>query len=553
MRLTRWIVLLLCMALMLRTVSTIHTQSAPLVVFIEEADLQTAAVTDNGPDGLTRLADIFRQQGAQTTFIRLDTPIPQEAQVVVLARPRRALTPYYLSRLWLYLERGGNLLLALDPVGQGGNPDAQNTGLDRLLSLEYGIGLFNGLLVEPWSTSETILNASSSNLYVYPEDNQHPVIAPLYAYNLPVMLWGARNLRSEFYAPNSSAQALLFTEPAFAETNAQVYRAQDPAPLELNIGTDAQGRLGTAALAENFLSQSRVAVLGDGEIFQNGFGLAPIPGSTIPRHPGNYLLALRLASWLLELPVETWPPLPDALTWVAVDGSAADWENRGSITTDALRETSLLSQEIQQVRGFRNRDYVYLLVETALPPDLSAQLSIQIDSNVDGQIDRQITLNAKQAIVEQDGSQMVIPDVSLAIDQSIELRLPQRVTGAGGTIIQVCLSASAEVSLTSQPDCLDSIAVPLVDQRDATGLQIPDAPLATVSIRAGAVANLRAGPGTSFDILTSYPNDEIGAAIGRNEIGDWIKIQTPRHEGWINAELVELNTDPMLLAVVNDE
>jgi hypothetical protein len=524
-----------------------QTQSAPLVVFVEEPDLQTAAVTDNGADGLTRLAEFFRQQGAETSFIRLDTPIPAEAQVVVLVRPRRALTPFHLSRLWLHLARGGNLLLALDPVGQGGTPDARNSGLDLLLGLEYGIRLHNGLIVEPWSTSETIRDVRLSNVYVLPEDSDHPVIAPLRDYGVPVMLWGARNLHAEFFTPAASAQALLYTEPGFAETNTQVYREQDAAPLVLNIGADAQGRLTVAALAENLATQSRIAVLGDGEMVQNGFGLAPIGGSDIPLHPGDYLLSQRLAAWLLELPVEVWQPLPTSYTWVAIDGDAADWDDQAATTGDTAGDASDSAHDLQQVRTFRNQDYLYLLLETAAPPVPQTSLELQVDANGDGQIDSQIRVDIQQNVFLHVESLSLVSDAWIARGQSVEVKLPLRLIGAASAIQQLCLSQTPGTAAAGEPDCIENVALPVVERQDPAGMQIRDTPLAT--IRTTDIVNLRAGPGTNFDVLSRFRNGEVLAAIGRNEAGDWIRIQSARYQGWVSASLLDVNTDVPLLPV----
>ena len=526
---------------------TVQTQGAPLVVFVEEGDLQMASVTDNGPDGLTRLAAIFQQQGARTSFIRLDDPIPDEVQVVVLIRPRRPLSPLYLTRLWVYLENGGSLLLALDPVGQLGNPDAQNGGVDRLFGSEYGIRLLNGLIVEPWFTNETARNIRLSNFYSYPNRIDHPVIQPLLDYEVPVMMWGARNLRSEFFAPYSTAFGLLYAD-AFAETNTLIYRAEDPAPLQVNIGTDDQGRLTVGAIAENTANQSRIAVFGDSEIFQNDFGLAPIPGSQTPLHAGNYILAQRVASWLLNLPVEDWESLPNVFTWLSIDGDGADWENRGSLTTDASDDNSILSQNIQQVRGFRNQDYLYLQIEMLASPDPFARLLIDVDSDVNGQVDRTLSVDIGQSVFTEGDQQTGIPDARMGVDRVIEVRLPLRVTGAGGIVTRICLSTTREMAFAVEPDCVENISVPLIDQQDPSELQIPNTALATV--RTTDVINLRSGPGTDFDIITRFRNGEVVAVIGRSENGEWIQIQTSRYEGWASISLLQLNTSVELLPIM---
>ncbi len=91
---------------------------SPLVVFIEEPkSLITASVTDNGPDGLTRLAEVFQRLGARTKWVRLRDTLPEDTSVVVLVRPRRTLTPADLAWVWQRVGAGNSLLVALDPQG----------------------------------------------------------------------------------------------------------------------------------------------------------------------------------------------------------------------------------------------------------------------------------------------------------------------------------------------------------------------------------------------------------------------------------------------------
>jgi len=540
---------LICLSLLAIFVvaGNVQTQESLRVVFIEERDLQMASVTDNGPDGLTRLAAIFQQQGASTGFIRLDDPIPEDAQVVVLIRPLRPLSPLYLARLWVYLEHGGSLLLALDPVGQGGNPDAQNGGVDRLFGYEYGVRLLNGLIVEPWFTHESVRDVRRSTIYAQPNQVDHPVIQPLVDFDVPVMTWGARNLRAEFFAPYGTAFGLLYTD-GYAESNPQIYRAEDPAPLTPNIGLDDQGRLILGALAENTVNQSRIAVFGDSEIFQNDYGLAPIPGTQIPLHAGDTVLAQRVASWLLDLPVEDWQPLPSSFTWIEIDGTASDWTTQGALTIDPTDDTSILSQNVQQVRGFRNQDYVYLQIETAAAPDHFARLLFDMDSDVNGAVDRTLSIDAVQTTFTEGDQPTLVSDARIGINQVIEVRLPLRVTGAGGTISRLCLTTARELAFPIEPDCIEDVSVPLVDQKDPAEMQIADTALATVI--ANSAVNIRSGAGTDFSVVASIQNGEVVAVVGRNAVGDWVQIQTTRYEGWMNSLLLQLNTSVERLPIV---
>jgi len=226
-----------------------------------------------------------------------------------------------------------------------------------------------------------------------PNTIEHPVIQPLREFDAPVMLWWARALRPEFFAPYSTAYRPLYVD-AYGENNTQIYRVEASAVLTPNIGIDDQGRLMVGALAENVANQSRIAVFGDSKIFQNDYGLAPITGTQTPIYADNYALAQGVAGWLLGLPVELWQPLPSTLTWIAIDGSGADWDNQRRVTPDAQDDSSILPQNIRQVRSFRNQDFLYLQIETVTPPDTRAPLLLEINTDVNGDIDRSFSIYA---------------------------------------------------------------------------------------------------------------------------------------------------------------
>ena len=61
----------------------------PLVVFIEDEQLQTSSVLDPGPDGVTRLEQIFQSYGARA-WLTLSDPLLKDTAVIVIVRPLRA-------------------------------------------------------------------------------------------------------------------------------------------------------------------------------------------------------------------------------------------------------------------------------------------------------------------------------------------------------------------------------------------------------------------------------------------------------------------------------
>ena len=57
-------------------------------------------------------------------------------------------------------------------------------------------------------------------------------------------------------------------------------------------------------------------------------------------------------------------------------------------------------------------------------------------------------------------------------------------------------------------------------------------------------ANLRAGPGAAFDLVTNIPANQVVEIVGRNQAGDWYLLRHDERDAWIYAEMVDLDGDP---------
>ena len=410
-------------------VSSVQGQEQPLVGFVVTNTLNTASLSDPGPDGLTTLAQAFARQGARPQILRLDEPIADEVQVVVLVGPTRTLSMSNLAYLWEYLTRGHNLLLALDPNGyQRVGTERSTGGLNQLLRLEYGTQFDDNLLIQPWFLKAGLDDLRTNQIAALPDSFvPHPILEPLANFQLPVHIWGGRSVQVEPFGPDlSSAYPLIFVETAYGETSNRLFVPEDADPLEFDIASDAQGRLLLGGIGVNEVMGSRVAVLGDSEMLQNGFGLARLPGTETPRYPGNQVLTDRLVAWLLERPEDDWPALPNGFTWLQIDGDPGDWDPGLPAVTNASPETASPGYAIERVVATRNDAYVYLLIETTQPSAPLTEVAIVANNN-EQMIDLQLSATAVMASTESEP----LPDGALAVGEVIEVRLPER----GGGLI----------------------------------------------------------------------------------------------------------------------
>jgi len=510
-----------------------------VVGFVDDNQLHTSAFTDIGGDGLSRLAEIFQRLGAIPRTIKLNQTIAADIDVVVLVRPTVPLSPDNIALLWDFLSRGGHLLLAFDPNSINKvNSDRATSGLSKLLWSDYGIGIDDDALIEPWVDSapfKSLVNTLSATL---PENiSRNPIIEPLLLYGMPVYTWAARSVQVDALGPNSLASPLLFTETAFGETNRNIFRSPDPEPIQMNIGQDKQGRLLLGGISENKKNGSRVALLGDGEMVQNIFGLTRLStNDTRPRYPGNYLFAQRLASWLLDLPEDKWPSILPGFTHITIDGNSDDWSS--SLAALVTKDTS--QSDIQQVHAFYNDQYLYMQIELTSGAANPSSITVTMQ-DVGG--NRSFELSGDQVeLIDAKGNKTLLPDAEMRIGQVIEARLPRRALTSTDSVASICLNNASNQSCLKQfsrPPLLPELD--LVPVRPTIG---PD----TYLLNDG---NLRRGPDTKSLMLTTLPGRTLLKLIGRNEAGDWVKVYDGRWEGWISASLLAFNANLELLPVLS--
>ena len=535
---SRFLIFLTGLLLILSSGSLALAQSAvPVVGFVEARDLGAALTGDEGADGVSRLASVFRSFGAQTRVISLSQNIPGDVSVVVIVGPRRALTVPELARLWLHIARGNHLLIALDPNGyQGINSERRRGGFDALFSLEYGLALQDGLLVEPWMSAASLARLVDSwSLAEADSFVSHPVTAPLLTYDMPVWYWGGRSVEVDAIGPFSRAYPLLVTENAYGETNAASFRATNPDPLVVNIGVDPQGRLLLGGLSESLRSGSRVALLGDSGIVQNIYGLTRLESNTaLPRFPGNEVLVTRLVAWLLGIPEDLWPILPEGYTWIALDGQPNEW-------SQATVSGSTTGTLIRQVHATHNDSYLYMMLQTTTPPPPETLMTLTLTVN-----------NQTFSIFFEDGVANASPgggisqrieDAAVTVGSVIELRLPLRVVGASPVISRLCVSFAP-----LSTDCADNVVSLASPLRDPVPLRLPPGPTAVV--RTTGTINIRALPTQNSTSLGLLENRTPFAAIGRNAAGDWIQVRNARYEGWIATRLLGVNAEVTSLVIV---
>jgi len=537
--------------------SRAQTGGQPLVVIIEGSrPFDSAAMTNIGPSGISQLAGIFRAQGARVQFDRLESPLPSDADVVVLVRPMRSLKLPQVGYLWAHLARGNNLLLAIDPENfflgtKNVKPRYNRSGLAKLIEADFGLKVFDTFLAEPWSSIETIQSLDTTYGLAFADVVSEPIAAPLRRFDLPVWVWGARHMTVEPLGLGSEAAPLLYTDTAYGETGEDLFRTRSNEAighLEFEAYLDARGRLNIGAQAISTNTGARIVLLGDSELLQNGYGLAR--DGLSPRYPGNRILAERIAAWLLGSPPEAWPALPRGFTWLAVDGKGDDWAARSVTSVFDAVDAEVASPDLQVASAFADDLYVYLLVRTRMRPDSAVEIKLALDTNRDGRADRQIKVTTRETIsVSETGEAFFVPDARMAVGDVIELRLPRRVFGVDLAFSEVCIELPGA---PGSEDCLGQVLRALLALTNAPfDYMLDDQLLVTVYTSGGIY--MRSGPSRNFAVIATLGNGDSLAAIGRSADGEWIQVQNARYTGWIAAFLLAPNGDLSLLPVVSSQ
>ena len=527
--------------LLISPASSAQTETDPPVVgFVIDRGLMRLSVPSNtGAFGVTRLAEIFRDYGAQTINIELAESVPENVDVIVLVGPEVTLSPVATGYLWEALARGTHLFMALDPNSYYRvRTENARSGITQLLEREYGLETQDNFVAAPWFSQLSADRMVNAWIRADAEDIlTHPVVAPLRQYQLPVWMWGARSVDVAGFGLNSDSFALLYSSNAYGERAASTIGNNARNPLELNVGEDDQGYLLLGGIGTNLETGSRVVVLGDGQIAQNIFGLTRRSvGTDLPRYPGNDLLNRRLAGWLLGLPEADWATLDEGFTQIALDGQVDDWSSDMPVYTDVALDVSPLGHDIREVQVLRNDQFMYLSLVTGAPLSEDLQIGIRLNGVFD---DQTIVIQGGEAsTTNEQGLTISLPDAAYVYGEQIELRIPLRATGVSPVLTQICLSTVFVIS----SDCIDAtMPATVVDTVDPVPVRFPEMTMALV--RTNNFVNLRDGPDTSAEIITQLGNRAEFAAIGRNELGDWVQVANGRYDGWIASFLVSLNGD----------
>ena len=81
-----------------------------------------ASQFDRSDKGISRYASLLHLMGANLFVLDWRQNVPENVDLIVIPGPTKDLSPEAIARLWVYVEKGGHILLFADALDDKGNP-----------------------------------------------------------------------------------------------------------------------------------------------------------------------------------------------------------------------------------------------------------------------------------------------------------------------------------------------------------------------------------------------------------------------------------------------
>jgi len=242
----------------------------------------------SGDRSLAVLGDTLKRENMEAADVSLlSGEVPADADVVAIVGPTRAYTESEITALETFLDRGGRLLVALDPLIEPAGT-MRPTRLEEMLAAR-GVIVNDDLVVDP-SRRLPFYDLSAVYLQDFPS---HPVTSGLEGF--AVLFTVARSLTAD----DGAAQALVQTsDEGWGETNLGMLLRGEPVALDGGdtagpavVAVAVEGAATGAEAGADGLSEPttyRLVVFGDSD-FMTDLDIA---------NAGNAVLAGNAFNWL---------------------------------------------------------------------------------------------------------------------------------------------------------------------------------------------------------------------------------------------------------------
>ncbi|MEE4272825.1 MAG: GldG family protein [Thermoanaerobaculales bacterium] len=259
-----------------------------------EATLTPAGSGALADRSLTMLANALRKENMETESVNLlSGEVPADVDVVVIAGPTTPYTEAEVAALNAYLDGGGRLVVALDPLIEA-DGTMRTTRLEALLA-ERGVIMGDDLVVDP---SRKLPFFDLSAVYLM-DFAAHPITQGLEG--IAVLFTMTRSVRVD----SDEAQVLVETsDEGWGETDlGMLLRGEPVVPDE---AVDSMGPVAVAAVVEGAAAPATgvagdvdgAEVVGEDSYRLAVFGDADFLTDVDAGNAGNLILAVNTLNWM---------------------------------------------------------------------------------------------------------------------------------------------------------------------------------------------------------------------------------------------------------------
>ncbi|HYG65175.1 MAG TPA: GldG family protein [Thermoanaerobaculia bacterium] len=240
------------------------------------------SLDDRGPQGFAGAQEILGRDNFEIEeWASLGKPaVPEGTDLVVIAGPTGTFVQPELAALSAYLDRGGRVLVLLDPtLGQAAGSGLLQTGLEAWLA-GRGVQVGQNIVVDPSNPlpffgPETIFARNYGS---------HPITEALAEGDLPVLVSLVRSVGAAEGAPGATV---------LVSTSDEGWGENNLAQLEdvRRDGTDAAGPVPLGVAVGGGEGASRLVVFGDSDFANN---------QLLEANLGNSVLLSNTLNWMVE-------------------------------------------------------------------------------------------------------------------------------------------------------------------------------------------------------------------------------------------------------------
>lgn len=246
---------------------------------------------DVSANGMSLSGQLLRFEGydvqlvdIQNDLIANNIAIPDNANVIIMARPLRRLSGEAIALLDDYLKRGGGLLLLADVAGGEERVLTEDDPFNQYLWNNWGLALLDAVAVDYAVSGDTPLDVISYQIFDSPISSD---IDPATDINSRTQFRIARPIAVDDEPPVNNGRVIATSPQSYAETNiAQVLLNN---AYQYDEGEDFQGQMTIVAWAADGEDGGRVVVIGDSDFATDGQIATPA---------GNGILLVNAVKWL---------------------------------------------------------------------------------------------------------------------------------------------------------------------------------------------------------------------------------------------------------------